>query len=361
MADGKLAVLLTAQCCLCALWAGGAWFYFHKQPIDACEAKNGDLRQQVEALSAREELRATEVGLLRGDYAAAYEHLPRARVHARQAGYAMDPDFDDVEGMLCDGTPQARERIALMATRFLQREVRRGATALSCQPPTGGRVVAVAGKSQDAARTEVVSKAAAAEEAAAGAVVASAPSRASAAVAISEVAESSAVKVRRGAVAAVRSEHIAGAVKVRHHSKRTHSSAKLKVASSRSRSRTRGVVEAQATGTARAAASESLSVEADASALAEAKSKIIAALLQHQREVRSCIVGNESERVNVTIRLTVSAAGQVTSKKIETSITGASGDSVRSCVDGVIQKIRFPAVTVPEVRLVQSWTWRIAA
>ena len=318
---GKLAALLIAQLLMCGLWAIGAWFYFHKQPIEACEARGAALRKEASALSAREELRAAEVSILRGDYAAALEHLPRARVHARQAGYALDLDFDDVDQMLCGEDQMARERLALLASRLLQTsDLRRGAAPVC--PPQSPRVAVARSGSPRAAESPSPSPAPAPAAEKAGAkepAAAAAPSEA-------------------------RDEDEGGDRRER---RRRHRSSKSK-GKERPAGRHR-----------KGAPSAAASADGEAPAMASAKSQVMNALLRRQREVRACVKGRAAGRAGVTIRLAVSGAGQLTSKQVDTSLPSGEGEPVRSCVDGVLRSIRFPSVPVPEVRVVQSWTWRL--
>jgi hypothetical protein len=319
LSGGKLTALFIAQLAVCGLWVVGAWFYFRREPIEACEARGTALRRQLDTLSARDELRTAEVLLLRGDSLAALEHLPRARLLARQAGYTIDGDFDDVDRLLCGGEELARERVALLATRFAEPPDPRRAAPVVCAAPLPPRQAPVAAK---------------------GAAKGEAKTEAQADVAAQEEAPPNAPAVAK---AEGDDEEGGGRGKRRH---RRGDRKKIKAAGGK-RGRHKG-------------AEAAVGGEGDGPAMSAAKSQVIDALLRRQGEVRACVTGRAAGRADVTIRLTVTGRGKVTSKKIEASLPGGGGEPVRSCVDRVVAAIRFPSVSVPEVRVVQTWTWKSA-
>lgn len=113
-------LVLSAGALAGAAYGGGQYLY--KQKLDECQAARVAQGKSALALRSRALLMEAEIGVLRNNFAFAFDRMAQAGMAAEGAGLKLKRDFDELQGLMLTQNPATGDRIVQLADKVIGAE-----------------------------------------------------------------------------------------------------------------------------------------------------------------------------------------------------------------------------------------------
>ncbi len=83
-------------------------------------------------------------------------------------------------------------------------------------------------------------------------------------------------------------------------------------------------------------------------------------LNEKRDQIQQCAVDHAlavgAKQAEITTKVTINGRGQVVDSRTTVTVVGGDGEKVRTCVEDVIRKIKFPRSDAPLINIERTWT-----